>query len=98
MVHVKGVVDTIIVTASVPIDEEHVHVRFSYMQKRTTDTKLQRLGEAMLKDLKKQMEQDIVVFEHKKYLKTPLLIPEDGPIAEYRKKAQSSYSGRFWDE
>lgn len=28
IVHVKGVVDTVIATASIPIDEEHVRVRF----------------------------------------------------------------------
>ena len=96
VVHVKGVVDTIIVTASVPIDEEHVHVRFSYMQRRSADPAAQRLGQAMLRDLKKQMEQDIELFEHKKYFTRPLLIPEDGPIAKYRRNARRWYSGEFY--
>jgi len=96
VVHVKGVVDTVIVTASVPIDEEHVRVRFSYMQRKTDDPKLERLGQAMLKDLKKQMEQDIVVFEHKKYHTRPLLIPEDGAIAKYRRNARRWYTGDFF--
>jgi 3-ketosteroid 9alpha-monooxygenase subunit A len=98
VVRVKGVVDTIILTQSTPIDEEHVDVRFSYLQRATDDPREQRVGAAMLRDLKRQMEQDIVVFEHKTYWKTPLLVPEDGPIADYRRRARKWYSGRFWDE
>ena len=96
VVNVRGVVDTIIVTASVPIDEETVDVRFSYMQRKSDDPKLERLGQAMLRDLKKQMEQDIVVFEHKRYWTKPLLIPEDGPIARYRRNARRFYTGEFF--
>jgi phenylpropionate dioxygenase-like ring-hydroxylating dioxygenase large terminal subunit len=95
MVRVKGVVDTIILNNSTPIDEEHVDVRFSYMQRRTEDLRAQRIGEAMLRDLKKQMEQDIVVFEHKRYWTKPLLVAEDGPIGEYRRRARKHYSGSF---
>jgi phenylpropionate dioxygenase-like ring-hydroxylating dioxygenase large terminal subunit len=98
VVHVKGVVETIIVTKSTPVDDETVHVRFSYTQKQTEDEREQRIGRAMLRDLKKQMEQDIVIFENKTYWTNPLLVPEDGPIAEYRRRARASYSGRFWDE
>ncbi len=39
---------------------------------------------------------DIVVFEHKKYFTHPLLIPEDGPIANYRRNARRWYSGGFF--
>jgi phenylpropionate dioxygenase-like ring-hydroxylating dioxygenase large terminal subunit len=98
VVRVAGVVDTIIVTQSTPIDEEHVDVRFSYLQRRSDDPRVARLGEAMLRDLKRQMEQDIVVLEHKAYWTQPLLVPEDGPIAEYRRRARRAYSGRFWDD
>ena len=52
----------------------------------------------MVDELKRQMEQDIVIFENKKYLTKPLLLPEDGPIAEYRRKARRDYSGEFFDD
>jgi hypothetical protein len=42
------------------------------------------------------MEEDIVVFEHKRYFTRPLLIPEDGPIAKYRRNARRWYSGEFF--
>lgn len=98
VVRVKGVVETIILTQNTPIDDEHVHVRFSYLQRPTDDAHEQRVGKAMLRDLKKQMEQDIVVFENKRYWKQPLLVPEDGPIVEYRRNSRRYYSGTFWDD
>jgi hypothetical protein len=52
----------------------------------------------MIEELKRQMEQDIVIFEHKKYLTRPLLVPEDGPIAEYRRAARKNYSGEFFGD
>ncbi len=96
VVRVKGVVETLILTNSTPIDEDTVHVRFTYTQRRTDDEHEQRIGRAMLVDLKRQMEQDIVVFEHKKYWTRPLLVAEDGPIMEYRQRARRSYSGGFF--
>ena len=58
MVRVQGVVDTIILNNSTPIDDETVDVRFSYLQRRTEDPRTERIGQAMLRDLKKQMEQN----------------------------------------
>jgi 3-ketosteroid 9alpha-monooxygenase subunit A len=96
IVHVKGVLHTIIVMANTPIDEDHVQVRFNYLQPATDDPKLARVGQKMIAELKRQMDQDIVIWENKTYLTSPLLVPEDGPIAEYRQKAKKDYSGEFF--
>jgi phenylpropionate dioxygenase-like ring-hydroxylating dioxygenase large terminal subunit len=98
VVNVKGVLHTIIVMANSPIDDETVEVRFNYLQPKTDDPKLIRLGGKMIAELKRQMEQDIRIFENKKYLTSPCLVPEDGPIAEYRRKARKDYTGVFFDE
>ena len=96
VVHVHGIAETIILTTNTPIDDERVQVRFSYMQRRTDDPHEQRVAAAMLRDIKHQMEQDIVVFENKRYWTRPLLVKEDGPIGEYRKRARRWYSGEFY--
>lgn len=96
-VHVKGVLHTIILMANTPIDDQTVQVRFNYLQPRTDDPKQKRRGEKMVAELVRQMEQDIVIFENKRYLTDPCLVPEDGPIAEYRRKARKDYSGSFFD-
>ena len=97
-VNVKGVLHTIIVMANTPIDDQTVKVRFDYLQPRTDDPRQQRIGQKMIDELKRQMEQDIVIFENKRYLTRPLLVPEDGPIAEYRRKARKSYTGEFFSD
>jgi hypothetical protein len=73
-------------------------VRFSYTQRASDDPHQQRVGRALLRDLQKQMEEDIVILEHKRHWENPLLLPEDGPIAEYRRRARGSYSGRFYGD
>jgi phenylpropionate dioxygenase-like ring-hydroxylating dioxygenase large terminal subunit len=98
IVHVKGVLHTIIVMVNAPIDDQTVDVRFNYLQPKTDDPKLLRLGEKMIQELRRQMDQDVVIFENKKYLTKPCLVPEDGPIAEYRRKARKDYSGKFWND
>jgi hypothetical protein len=52
----------------------------------------------MIAELRRQMDQDIVIFENKKYLTQPCLLPEDGPIADYRRKARRDYSGEFFPQ
>lgn len=94
-VHVRGIVHTIIVMANAPIDDETVEVKFDYVLKATNDERQRRLGRKMVEELKRQMEQDIVIFENKTYLTRPLLVPEDGPIAEYRRRARKDYTGHF---
>jgi phenylpropionate dioxygenase-like ring-hydroxylating dioxygenase large terminal subunit len=97
VVHVRGVLHTVIVMSNTPIDDETVDVKFAYLQPATRDPRQARLGEKMVTELVRQMEQDIVIFEHKKYLTKPCLVPEDGPIAEYRRKARRDYTGEFPD-
>ena len=96
VVNVRGVLHTIIVMANTPIDDQTVEIKFDYLQPRNDDERQQRIGRKMIDELKRQMEQDIVIFNHKKYLTKPCLVPEDGPIAEYRRSARKHYSGEFF--
>jgi phenylpropionate dioxygenase-like ring-hydroxylating dioxygenase large terminal subunit len=98
VVNVKGVVHTIIMMANTPIDDQTVEVKFDYLQPRSDDERQVRIGGKMIAELKRQMEQDIVIFEHKRYLTKPCLVPEDGPIAEYRRAARKNYSGDFFGD
>jgi nitrite reductase/ring-hydroxylating ferredoxin subunit len=95
LVYVRGICDTLIVITGTPIDGEYVDQMFSYTQRTEQDSERERLGKALLRDLEKQMNEDIVVFEHKRYWKSPLLVPEDGPIADYRRRVRAQYTGDF---
>ncbi|MGE4605464.1 MAG: Rieske 2Fe-2S domain-containing protein, partial [Myxococcota bacterium] len=95
LVYVRGICDTLIVITGTPIDGDYVDQMFSYTQKVGQDPVKAKLGNALLRDLEKQMNEDIVMFEHKRYFTSPLLVPEDGPIAEYRRRARGQYDGDF---
>jgi hypothetical protein len=43
------------------------------------------VGAALIRDLEKQMNQDIPIWENKKYFAKPLLCEGDGRIGVYRK-------------
>ncbi len=98
LVYVRGICDTLIVITSAPVDGDYVDQMFCYTQRRGQDPGLERVGRALLRDLEKQMNEDIIVFEHKRYFTRPLLVDEDGPIAEYRRGARSRYSGQFFGD
>ncbi len=43
---------------------------------------------AVVREVVRQMNQDIPIWEHKRYLAAPMLCDGDGPIAEYRRWAR----------
>jgi phenylpropionate dioxygenase-like ring-hydroxylating dioxygenase large terminal subunit len=85
-VRVTGVVETLMVNTATPIDDEYTDVSFAYSVKRTGgDDAVRGAGSALIRDLEKQMAQDIVIWEHKKYYERPLLCDGDGAFAVYRR-------------
>jgi 3-ketosteroid 9alpha-monooxygenase subunit A len=95
IVYLRGICDTVIVITSAPIDGEYVDQMFSYKQRTGGDEKTERIGKAFLRDLEKQMNEDIVCFENKRYFVNPLLCEGDGPIGDYRRRTRKRYSGEF---
>ena len=50
-----------------------------------------RVGEALVRDLQKQMAEDNVIFDNKIYIANPALADGDGPILPFRKWAKQFY-------
>jgi nitrite reductase/ring-hydroxylating ferredoxin subunit len=95
IVKLSGICDTLIVITSAPVDGLYVDQMFSYSQRTGGDPRLEKIGRAFLRDLEKQMNEDIVCFENKRYWIHPLLVEEDGAIADYRRRSRARYTGRF---
>ena len=72
------------VNTATPIDEETTDVSFAYTTKRSEGGG-KGVGAALIRDLEKQMEQDIVIWEHKAYWQRPVLCDGDGEIGTYRR-------------
>ena len=85
-VRLSGIVDTLMVNTATPIDEEYTDVTFAYtVNKKGGASAHHGVGAAIIRDLEKQMAQDIPIWENKKYFDRPLLCDGDGKIGVYRK-------------
>jgi len=92
-VRFTGIVDTLLVSGMAPIDDEHIDVRFSFTLKKLVDKDVTKsVGKAFIKEVSRQLEQDIPIWEHKVYLDRPVLCDGDGPIGLFRKWARQFYS------
>ncbi|MEE2664545.1 MAG: Rieske 2Fe-2S domain-containing protein [Myxococcota bacterium] len=92
----SGIIDAFFVGCSTPIDFDVLEVTHSYRVGKLGTTpelldRTRRVGDALIRDLVKQVEEDIVIFEHKISQPQPKLSAADGPIPQFRKWAQQFY-------
>lgn len=83
-VHITGAVDTFMLNTATPIDEDTTDVSFAYAV-RQDPANPGRVGEARIRDLEFQFEQDRPIWENKAYWERPLLCDGDGSFAVYRR-------------
>jgi phenylpropionate dioxygenase-like ring-hydroxylating dioxygenase large terminal subunit len=92
-VRVHGAVETLMLNTAVPIDEEYTDVSFAYSVNTAGGAEAARgVGAAIIRDLEKQMAQDIVIWEHKAYKARPVLCDGDGPFPVYRRWLRQFFS------
>lgn len=93
VVRFKGIVETLNVASTTPIDEDHCHLRFNFSVKKTGGAEMARgVGKAFVAEVSRQVEQDIPIWEHKAQYEKPLLCDGDGPIALFRRWCTQFYS------
>jgi 3-ketosteroid 9alpha-monooxygenase subunit A len=93
-VHLTGIVETLMVNTSTPIDEETTDVSFAYTVNASGDEKKAAgVGAAIVRDLEKQFDEDRTIWENKKYYTRPMLCDGDGDFGVYRK-----WMSQFFDE
>ncbi len=94
-----GLVETLLLGAVAPIDDEYVHVRFSFTVKKLGGADIMKgVGKAFVAEISRQLEQDAPVWEHKIYLERAVLCDGDGPIARFRKWASQFYPDWYMEE
>lgn len=74
-----------------PIDAEHTHIRWQMYHRSGLSEGRMRVTAARMRDLTKQITQDIPIWNAKVYRPNPLLVEGDGPILAYRKQYQRFY-------
>jgi hypothetical protein len=90
-----GIAETLELATTTPIDAGHVHVRYAFVQPKV-DGKDPRGGAAgaIIKDIVKQMNEDVPIWENKAYLARPSLCDGDGPIPAFRRWCTQFYPDR----
>jgi len=88
VVRITGLIDSLMVNTSTPIDEERTDVSFAYTVRAAGDPRKQKLAGAVVRDLLDQFEADRPIWENKAYRSRPLLCDGDGPLPVYRKWMQ----------
>lgn len=79
-----------------PIDAEHTHLRWQMFHPPGISEGKMRVTKARIRDLVKQVNQDIPIWNNKVYMKKPLLVKGDGPMLAYRQQYARFY--QFDDE
>jgi phenylpropionate dioxygenase-like ring-hydroxylating dioxygenase large terminal subunit len=92
-VRFRGIVETLLVSSSTSIDEETLDVRFAFSVRRHPDKDVTKgVGKAFIREVTRQLEQDIPIWENKVHWEHPVLCDGDGPIGVFRKWCRQFYS------
>jgi 3-ketosteroid 9alpha-monooxygenase subunit A len=73
------------------IDANTTHMRWQFFHPPELSDGKMRVTKARMRDLVKQVTQDIPIWENKRYHVEPLLVEGDGPILAYRKQYARYY-------
>ncbi len=87
-----GICETLELATTTPIDADHVHVRYAFIQPKIDGRDPQGgVAAAIIKDIVKQMNEDVPIWENKAYLSRPALCDGDGPVADFRRWCERFY-------
>jgi nitrite reductase/ring-hydroxylating ferredoxin subunit len=93
IVRFSGIIDTILVSASTPIEAGQTETRFHFYVKNLGDAATNSsVGDAFATEVDRQFVEDIPVWEHKAHLVRPALADNDGPFMKFRKWYSQFYA------
>ena len=88
-----GLVDTLLVAGITPIDDDYVDVRFAFtVKKLPSGDATSTVGQAFMREIERQLGQDIPIWENKIYVNPPLVVDSDGPIGIFRRWSKQFYA------
>ena len=80
------------VQQATPIDSERTHIRWQLFHPPGLSEGKLRVAQARMRDLAKQIEQDIPIWNRKVFMDKPLLVQGDGPLLAYRRQYAKFYA------
>ncbi len=99
LVNFNGIVDTLNLAVTTPIEADRCVVRFNFAFKTMGDEATTRnVGRAFVAEVDKQVREDQPIWEHKAHLVRPALADNDGPFMKFRRWAAQFYAEPVGDE
>ncbi len=90
----RGIVDTLLVAATTPVDDTHTQVRFNFKVRKLGDeASTSGVGKAFIDEVCKQFEEDRPIWVNKAHVSRPALADTDPPFMKFRK-----WFAQFYDE
>ena len=87
-----GLVETLLVSAATPIDDDYCELRFNFtLKKLVNEGVTSTVGAAFPREVTRQLEQDIPIWENKIDSHPPVRVAGDGPIGLFRRWAKQFY-------
>lgn len=87
-----GITEMLLMQMHTPIDRGHTLLRHQYFVPAVLEEGKVNVTKALIRETWRQLEQDIRIWKHKKYLPDPILVKGDGPILAYREFFQRYYA------
>ena len=87
-----GITEMLLMQMHTPIDAGHTLLRHQYYVPSVLEEAKVNVTKALLRETARQIEQDIRIWKHKKYLPEPTLVSGDGPILAYREFFKRYYA------
>lgn len=99
LVSFSGIIDTYNLAAQTPLDAGRTELWFHFRFKTMGDEETTRnVGNAFVREVDKQVQEDKPIWEHKAHLVRPALADTDGPFMKFRRWAAQFYADDVSDE
>ena len=81
------------ISSATAIDDEYCELRFAFTVKKLVNEGVtSTVGAAFQREIARQLEQDIPIWENKIYVQPPVLVDGDGPIGMFRRWCEQFYA------
>jgi phenylpropionate dioxygenase-like ring-hydroxylating dioxygenase large terminal subunit len=92
VVRQRGLGDGRTILSATPVDEEVIDARYTFFVPRDPETGgPSRYGQGLMREFRRQIQQDIPIWENKMYRTHPRLAMGEGPIVDFRRWTEQFY-------
>jgi 3-ketosteroid 9alpha-monooxygenase subunit A len=85
VVRFSGICDTVLMANLTPVEDGVTRAKYAFIQRADAGASASRVGQAIIDDIRQQMEEDRIIWARKRYLEKPMLCDGDGPFAKFRR-------------